>query len=61
MNIMWTPNKRRGLFGKINSGVDGVTPLSTFKQMFLLIAQHYYLVRYILRTSVFLIHISLFA
>ena len=37
MNIMWTPNKRLGLCGKINSGVDGVTPLSTFEiQMFLL-------------------------
>ena len=31
MNTTWTPNKRPGLCGKINSGVDGVTTPSMYK------------------------------
>ena len=34
MNTTWTPNKRPGLCGKINSGVDGVTTLSMYKTKF---------------------------
>lgn len=35
MNTTWTPNRRPGLCGKINSGVDGVTTLSMYKTNFL--------------------------